>query len=332
MDTASQPGEIALPLPSAEPQFGATPGDGADLVRSAESGAPADLLQELWLAADAESCGLTSDEFGAALYIVASKHHFGLPPETRPTPSQEAAFYRSLRLPELALAQACGLGRDAAWQRFLTLYRTPLTQAAIAITGSATLGHDLADSLYAELFGLSKRAGERRSPLASYSGRGSLLGWLRSTLAQRHIDHHRRTHRETPLDDLDAPAPTSFAAPLPAELARLKQAVAYTFTQLPPDDRFLLASYFIDQKTLLQISRILHVHEATVSRKLKRLTADMRKQLHRNLQSGGLSKRAAEEALGADPRDLDINLSSLLQSSQSAPFPDQTIQAAPDTQ
>jgi RNA polymerase sigma-70 factor (ECF subfamily) len=322
VDAASQPGELTLPLPSADPAFAALPDADTDLARAAASGLPAKLIQELWLAADAHICAVTREEFSAALAAIGTKYHYGLPPESRPDPAQEAAFYRALRLPELALAQACALGRDAAWQRFLHLYRTPLTQAAIAITGSATLGHDLADSLYAQLFGLTERGGQRNSPLASYSGRGSLLGWLRTTLAQRHVDHHRRTHRESPLDDLDAPAPTPPVVPVPAEIQRLSHAVLRTFAALSPEDRFLLVSYFLDQKTLLQIARLLHVHEATISRRLKRLAGDLRKQLLRNLQSGGLSKRAAEEALGADPRDLELNLRSLLQTSQSAPFSD----------
>jgi RNA polymerase sigma-70 factor (ECF subfamily) len=62
------------------------------------------------------------------------------------------------------------------------------------------------------------------------------------------------------------------------------------------------------------------VHEATVSRKLRRIVDDLRKQILKNLQSSGLSRRAAEEALQADPRDLDINLKKLLQSSQPDPF------------
>ena len=78
--------------------------------------------------------------------------------------------------------------------------------------------------------------------------------------------------------------------------------------------------YFLDRQTLLQISRLLYVHEATISRRLKRLVADLRKQLLHNLQSGGLSQRAAEEALGNGPRDIEINLRSLLQTSQSASF------------
>lgn len=306
---SSQSGDVVLPLPSAQLPM--------EAVRHS-----AGLVEELWRTAEAESCGLTVEEFGGILGAVGTKLNYGLPAGAPADSSQRSAFLRGLHLPELALAHACALGHDAAWQRFLTLYRAPLTQAAIAITGSATLGHDLADSLYSELYGLKQDEGERRSPLASYSGRGSLLGWLRTTLAQRHVDHHRRTRRETPLDTLDAPASEPSPTPLSAELVRLTHALSRTLQALPSEDRFLLSAYFLDRHTLLEISRTVHVHEATISRRLKRLAADLRKQLLQNLQAVGLSKRAAEEALGADPRDIEINLRKLLQTSQPPPFSD----------
>jgi RNA polymerase sigma-70 factor (ECF subfamily) len=324
VDTASsQPGDLLLPLPSAQES------GQVSTHKSFASGLPLNLVQELWQAAEAESCGLTLEEFSVVLASVGEKLNHGFPPDIHPDPAQKAAFFRSLRLSELALAQACALGREVAWQRFVGLYRASLTQAAIAITGSATLGHDLADSLYSELYGLREVDGRRRSPLSSYSGRGSLLGWLRTTLAQRHVDHHRRIHREAPLDTLDVPAPAPSSSPIPAELARLTHAVGRTLQSLAPEDRFLLASYFLDRRTLLQIAGVLNVHEATISRRLKRLVADLRKQLLHNLQSGGLSKRAAEEALGADPRDLEINLRVLLQTSQTASFSDETAPTPP---
>lgn len=315
VDTASsQPGEMALAMPSSD-------------TRPAAAGMSAELLDELWQLAAGERCALSREELATALAVVGAKHNHGLAPGGHPDDAQKMAFYRGLKLPEFALAQACALGRDAGWERFLTQYRGPLTHAAIAITGSATLGHDLADSLYSELFGLTERDGVRRSPLQSYSGRGSLLGWLRTTLAQRHIDHHRRTHRETPLDDVDPPA-TETTAPAP-QLDQLGEAVARTLQALDAEDRFLLASYFLDQQTLLQIGRLLKVHEATISRRLKRLTSDLGKQLLRNLQSGGLSRRAAEEALGTDPRDLELNLRKLLQTFPTQPFPYQRQEQAP---
>src|ERR1700734_3269023 len=126
---------------------------------------------------------------------------------------------------------------------FLKICGEPLTRAATAITGSSSLGEDLADSLYSELFGLTERDGQRRSPLASYSGRGSLMGWLRTTLAQRHVDHPRRVHRESPLEGTEpasvSPPPTTS----PDTLRKLHAAVTNTLQTLTSDDRFLLSAY-----------------------------------------------------------------------------------------
>ncbi|MGD0903445.1 MAG: sigma-70 family RNA polymerase sigma factor [Terracidiphilus sp.] len=321
MDTASsKPADIVLSMASGQTLT-------ADVNPARQFLAlPPKLLQELWRTAEAESCGLALEDFGPILASVGEKLNCGLALGTHPNDNQRAAFLRTLHLPDLALAHACALGREVAWERFLRLYRASLTRAAVAITGSATLGQELADSVYAELFGLRTRDGQRASPLASYTGRGSLMGWLRATLAQRSVDHHRRTHRETALEDFDAPAPA------PAEACeatdRLTEALRRTFRSLSAEDRYLLSAYFLDRQTLLQIARILGVHEATISRRLKRLLADLRKRLLGNLQSGGLSKRAAEEALGADPRDIEINLRALLQSSQTGPFSDQAAGAA----
>lgn len=126
---------------------------------------PPRLLAELWQAAEAEDCGLTEAEFGSALVTVGTKLNHGLPGGPAVDSAQKAAFYRSIHLTELALAQGCSLGRDLAWERFLRLYRNSLTQAAIAICGSSSLGQELADSFYAELYGLREVDGERRSPL-----------------------------------------------------------------------------------------------------------------------------------------------------------------------
>ena len=328
MDTASsKPADLDLPATAGQPSTGLealAPGLPPDLL-------PPSLIAELWRAAEAESCGLSREEFSAILAAIGQKVNYGLSAGIVAGSGQKAAFFRSLHLAELALAQACASGREEAWAIFLTRYRGSLTQAAISITGSATLGHELADSLYAELYGLRQSGEARRSPLASYSGRGSLPGWLRTTLVQRFRDHHRRTWREGPLDGVESAVPepdAGQAAPASAELARLAAAVARTLRNLPAEDRFLLSAYFLDRQTLLQIAQLLRVHEATISRRIKRLAEVVRKELLRNLVADGLSKAAAEEALGADPRDIEINLRALLQTSQSSAFSHQTAQGA----
>src|SRR5437870_13435624 len=128
----------------------------------------------------------------------------------------------------------------------MTRYRDTLTQAAISITSSAALGCELADSLYADLFGLTERGEQRRSPLAYYSGRGSIKGFLRATLAQRNVDHHRRASRETPITNEDLPAGSPASIPAPDVLSRLSRSLKATLGSLLPDEGFLLSAWFLD--------------------------------------------------------------------------------------
>jgi RNA polymerase sigma-70 factor (ECF subfamily) len=267
------------------------------------------------------------DDFDRILLEAGTAWNFGLAEGAAPTQRQQAAFFRGLCLDDLVLARACAAGNECAWEHFVAQHRQPLIRAAIAITGSETLGRELADQLYAELFGLNTREGERRCPLLSYRGRGSLMGWLRTTLAQRHVDHHRRNRRlkslDDPLEEMDAPAADLAPETPAAELSQLERAIEDALRGRDAEERFLLAAYYLDGQTLLQIARVLGVHEATVSRKLKRATEDTRKQVLRNLERSGLSRRAAVEALGADPRDLNVNLKKLLQNSQTEAFKEQ---------
>ncbi len=279
------------------------------------------LLDELWPLSQAADCGLEREDLRALLAQEAAHLDLAGSPPTR---NALAEHFSALRLADLVLARACAQGSERAWERFFTLYRQPLTRAAIAITGSQSLGSELADQLYAELYGLTERAGARRCPLLSYKGRGSLAGWLRTTLAQRHVDHHRRTRREEPLNDgdtgLDPPAALPEPLAPPDELNALRTAVGASLAATDPEDRFLLTAYYLDGRKLHQIAATLGVHEATISRKLKRAAETAHKLILKNLQGAGMSKRAAQEALGVDPRDLDMNLKSWMQAHHSQSF------------
>ena len=287
------------------------------------------LLDRLWLESGAGTWELQRDEFDRILVLAAVAQNFGLAPGTIAIHAQQATFFQTLKLADLVLAKACAAGNERAWEHFMAIYGQPLTRAAIAISGSETVGRDLADSFYGELYGLNVRDGERRCPLDSYRGRGSLLGWLRTTLAQRFVDHYRRTYREQALDDQlhDSPAPSPMLDPEAELLTSLRQAVQAALLGQPAEERFLLAAYYVDDKTLAEIGHVLHVHEATISRRLRRATEAVRKQLLRNLEKSGMKRKEAEEALGTDPRDLDLrmNLRKLLQSSEAESITVQTI-------
>ena len=73
-------------------------------------------------------------------------------------------------------------------------YRPVLYRAADALDrhGGA---REVADSLYAELFGIKNASGERQSLFRYFQGRSSLATWLRAVLAQRYVDRLRAQRR-----------------------------------------------------------------------------------------------------------------------------------------
>jgi RNA polymerase sigma-70 factor (ECF subfamily) len=220
-------------------------------------------------------------------------------------------FCLSLKIQELVLARACAAGNERAWEVFMARYREKLYEMGLQITREDSAARDLSDSLYAELYGTTTRDGVRVSKLNFYTGRGSLEGWLRTVMAQEHVNRYRRQKRNISLDE-ETEEGTQFAAP-EAEPAtpldpRLEAATDEALAALPAEDQFVLATYYLDDRTLAEIARMLSVHESTISRKLEKLAKSLRKQILAGLGRRGMSRREAEEALEADVRDFTLNL------------------------
>src|SRR5579864_8966534 len=141
---------------------------------------------ELYGRSRAAEFGLSSAEFSAVLKEVAAKHSGSVDFEE---------FCCSLRIEDLALARACAAGNNRAWEVFMLRFREKLYDVARQITREDSSGRELADSVYADLFGARTREGARVSKLASYSGRGSLDGWLRTVISQEYVNVYRKRRR-----------------------------------------------------------------------------------------------------------------------------------------
>jgi RNA polymerase sigma-70 factor, ECF subfamily len=284
------------------------------------------LLTDLHARAGCDKIGLTRESFAVILCEVGAKHASDAASE-----NDVRTFFLSLRIDELALARACAAGNNAAWEIFLTRYREKLHQAALRIAREDSAARDLADTLYADLYGTNTRDGQRVSKLASYTGRGSLEGWLRTVLAQEYVNRYRRTRRLVSLDE-ESEEGVQFQAPeadpLPPAEPRLAQATDEALAVLPSEDRMVLSAYYLDGRTLAEIARMLGVHESTISRKLDKLAKTLRKQILAGLARRGMSRRQAEEALEVDVRDLHLDIRrSLAQDSAPAAFSGKEVEA-----
>ena len=188
-----------------------------------------------------------------------------------PTPREVSRYLSSLHLEDLALACACALGDSEAWDHFVLEMRPGLYRAADALDRSGT-ARELADSLYADLYGLDQRGGARQSLLRYFHGRSSLATWLRAVLAQRHVDRVRVDRRTEPLpEELAGHASPAAADPDCLRFVdMLRSALEIAAARLEPRDRLRLRCYYAQQLTLAQTGTLLKEHEATTSRQLAR--------------------------------------------------------------
>ena len=220
----------------------------------------------------------------------------------------------ALHLEDLALAAACEAGNNAAWDHFVLEFRPVLYRAADALSPGGG-ARELADAIYADLFGLQERDGERRSLLRYFHGRSSLATWLRAVLAQRHVDAIRSSRRLEPIEDGEGTSEIASATPAADPdryrfLALVKVTLLRAIASLPDRDRLRLGCYYRENLTLAQIGRLLKEHEATVSRHLTRTRRAIRAEVERLLRADhGMSDAAIAQCFEStidDPGMLDV--------------------------
>jgi len=224
-------------------------------------------------------------------------------------------YYDSLHLKDLALACACAMGREDAWDHFVKEFRPGMYRSADAMDPSGG-AREIAQALYAELFGLKEKDGIRQSVFRYFHGRSSLATWLRSLIAQRFIDRHRETRKLDPLPGETAASPLrARAAPIDPDRARfvaaMRAVLAAAIAALAPRDRLRLACYYAQEMTLAQIATLTREHEATVSRQLAKTRKAIREDVERRLRDdNGFAKAEIEECFASiadDAGNLDLN-------------------------
>lgn len=273
----------------------------------------APLLESLCVRSNAARWNVPAEEFAAALYRSALRY-FGA---AKPVPGAVQSYFQALHLEDLALACALRRGSEAAWEYFVANYRPLMQAAARAIVGAGgeARARELADSLYAELYGLDRAGGARKHSLLDYfHGRSKLATWLRTVLAQRHVDSLRASRRTESLDDENEPRAARLGLAYCASenidpdrtrlLPRLFEAISESVVALPAADRLLLSLYYVQELTLAQIARLRGVHEATISRRLQNIRVELRQSVESLLARGRTAQNGRPAAKGLSPGEI----------------------------
>jgi RNA polymerase sigma-70 factor len=207
-------------------------------------------------------------------------------------------YLQTLYVEDLALACACIRGTESAWEYFIREYQGYLRAAAGAITQGSrarTDAQELSGSLFAELFGLVDGKRGERSLFRYFHGRSSLKTWLRTILAQRHIDCLRQSRRWESYEDEDGEEKRALPDERIAQpvldphreryVTRFVAALESSLAGLERNDWQRLELYYARQLTLAEIGKKLGEHESSVSRSLERIRRELRGSIQALLQA-----------------------------------------------
>ena len=250
------------------------------------------------------------------------------------TPREEISkFIDEMQADDLCLIIACERGDESAWNDLVERFTATVRSAARSASSNEDAAEDLAQSIWAELYGLrTRKDGTTASKLAYYSGRGSLAGWLRAVVAQLAVDVFRKqsrlvqTEEDTDLDRLARDTQVSEGQPMLAGVPNPEESMSNRFAQadmqkalntaveeLSAEDRLLVKLYYFDNLRLREAGAVLGVHEATASRRLARIQTDLRKRVTKILvDERGWTQAETERSFAEVAQHLDTDLETLL--------------------
>ncbi len=241
-----------------------------DLLTACES-----VINEIFTrcAENAPNFGVRAECFKNSLKKTVQKYLSTISSETS-TIKELTDFLQQIQADDLFLAMACANGNERAWWEFDQQHRAYLERVARHLARTEIDAQDVVDTVYVELYGTRVVDGERVSKFATYSGRGSLRGWLRTVIWHSLVDLHRASHDEVSIDEMtenvgESYTHASFAnTKLGSEDEMIEQiakdryrkatltAIENAFASLDNHEKLLLLYYHVEDLKLREIARM----------------------------------------------------------------------------
>ena len=222
---------------------------------------------------NAPNLGVEFESFSASLSKSLKKYLLSGRDEL-PSKDEADKFLESIKKEDLFLALGCANGNERAWWEFDQQHRAYLERISRHLASSDLNAQEVVDQVYVELYGTRVVDGERVSKFATYSGKGSIRGWLRTVIWHSLVDLHRASHDEVSLDEMtenvgEGHAHSNFAETnlggedeMIDHLARERYrkatvaSIESAFSNLDDHEKLLLLYYHVDNLKLREIARL----------------------------------------------------------------------------
>jgi RNA polymerase sigma-70 factor (ECF subfamily) len=176
------------------------------------------------------------------------------------------------------LIEACRRGEPDAFRALFDAYRDRVFSVALRYSGNHAAAMDIAQDTFVKLF----------DSIADFRGDASFETWVYRLVANRCLDHRRRSRRLFPLTAglvaiLRAPD-NQIAGLLKEEMCGHVRAA---IDQLPPDLRIAVVLRYTEGLSYEQIAEVLACSSGTVASRLHRAHKALEHRLSRMVKEGG---------------------------------------------
>lgn len=220
---------------------------------------------------NAPNFGVKPEQFKDSLFKTISKY---LGAAEASDAGDVDSLLAQIQADDLFMAIACANGNERAWWEFDQQHRSYVERVARHLAKTEVDAQEVIDQVYVELYGTKIVDGERVSKFSTYSGRGSLRGWLRTVIWHSLVDLHRASHDEVSLDEMtenvgEGMAHASFAEAAPGgedemidHITRERyrkatvSALEAAFGSLEDHEKLLLLFYHVENLKLREIARL----------------------------------------------------------------------------
>jgi RNA polymerase sigma-70 factor len=286
----------------------------------------------------APNYGVTEADFREAVRGAVDKYLVDHAGGNAPSAEAIRQFLGELQISDLYLALACARGNEHAWWEFAQVYRPYIERIARHLASVEVDAEEVVDSVYVELYGTRVVGGVRQSKFATYTGRGTLRGWLRTVVWHAVIDLHRARHDEISIDDWSESGGETHDRPgwraearggegaMVDRIARERYASATvaaldaSLSTLDDHEKLLLLYYHVEGLKLREIARLVEEPASPLrrwfQRQSKRRTATPESRVHESTVMRWLEKvygkaldrfrKELEEKSGLSAEEIDI--------------------------
>jgi RNA polymerase sigma-70 factor (ECF subfamily) len=236
--------------------------------------------------------------------------------ESLAPPAEKDADGGTLYVEDLYLALACALGQPRALELFESELLGPASSSLHRIDPSPAFSDEVKQLARQRLL-----LGEGGQPprIATYAGRGPLLGWVRAAVVRIGLNRKRDQQRDrctsaVPLVEGDLPAyDPEVLALRESHRSAFQRALRDALSRLPRRDRSVLRMHLVEGLNIDRIGLVYRVHRTTVARWLAAARAALREEVRVKLaQELGVPVDEVEQNIGSLPSHLELSLSRLL--------------------